>query len=241
MKKILLVSMIVIKALAAYSQDKKLDGFHASIDITNNGISMIPSFSLGAPAGSLMLSMRKGDFSFEPIMRFSLKGKPWSFVFWLRHQLIHTEKFNLRLGAHPSLLFNDISVSYKGINRDVLETKRYLACEVAPTYKLTERLSAAVYYLYGRGIDQGWKNTFLTACSLGYNFPLGKQSDYFANIIFQPYYLKIDNAGGTFLAGYLTLGKKGFPISLQSILNKKMNSDIPTKDFNWNLSVFYSF
>jgi hypothetical protein len=142
--------------------------------------------------------------------------------------------------VHPSLLFNNISVSDNGISRNVIETKRYIASEVAPTYKLTNKLNAAVYYLYGRGIDGGFKNTHLIACSLGYNFPLNKLGGYFLNMTSQLYYLNMNNAGGTFFAGYFTLGKKGFPFSLQSILNKKISSDIPSRDFNWNLSVFYS-
>jgi aryl-alcohol dehydrogenase-like predicted oxidoreductase len=45
--------------------------------VTNNGISLVQTFSLGKPAAIVTLSIGKGKLSFEPDLRFSLKEKPW--------------------------------------------------------------------------------------------------------------------------------------------------------------------
>ena len=67
---------------------KTIRHFSGSVAVTNNGISIVPSFSLGKPAVAFNFSMGKNRFSFEPDLRFSLAGKPWSFLFWSRYHLI---------------------------------------------------------------------------------------------------------------------------------------------------------
>jgi hypothetical protein len=58
-----------------------------SVTVTNQGISTIPSFTLGKPAAILDLAIRKGGLGFEPQFRHGLDGKPWSFLFWARYRL----------------------------------------------------------------------------------------------------------------------------------------------------------
>jgi len=82
--------IVLLLLMSQYALSQKLDSlkrtryFSGAISVTNNGISIIPSFSLGKPAAIFIFSMAKRKFSFEPDIRFSLKGKPWSFVFWSR-------------------------------------------------------------------------------------------------------------------------------------------------------------
>ena len=72
-----LLSLFTLNIIA---QDKVkqplLDSFTGTIAATNNGISLVPTFSLGDPAALLELKMTKGRFSFEPDMRFALDTKP---------------------------------------------------------------------------------------------------------------------------------------------------------------------
>lgn len=81
-----------------------------AVTVTNNGISFIPTFSLGKPAAIFDLNMGKKRLGFEPQFRFSLEGKPWSFLFWWRYKLIKTNKVSVTLGAHPALSFKTISL-----------------------------------------------------------------------------------------------------------------------------------
>jgi len=52
--------------------------------ITNNGISLLPMFNLGKPAAIFDLSIGNDRISYEQQLRYSLAGKPWSFIFWTR-------------------------------------------------------------------------------------------------------------------------------------------------------------
>lgn len=66
--------------------------FSGVITATNNGISIIPSFSLGKPALMFELSMGTEKFHSDPQFRFAMEGKPWAFVFWWRYQMYKSEK-----------------------------------------------------------------------------------------------------------------------------------------------------
>lgn len=109
-KKILIIIVASSFANIVYSQDlKKIKDtliLKNSIGVTNNGISVIPTFSLGKPAVIIELSTGTKKFSFDPQLRFALEdAKPWSFVFWLRYKLLEYNKFKLGIGAHSSFLF----------------------------------------------------------------------------------------------------------------------------------------
>ena len=59
---------------------------------TNNGISLLPMFTLGKPAAIFDLSVGNERLAFEPQFRFSLEGKPWSFIFWFRYKAVNTSR-----------------------------------------------------------------------------------------------------------------------------------------------------
>ncbi|SDF22482.1 hypothetical protein SAMN05421636_1226 [Pricia antarctica] len=218
-----------------------LDDFRGTASITNNGISLIPSFSLGDPALLFDLKFTKGRVSFEPDMRFPLEGKPWSFLFWFRYKAIQKEKFSLRLGAHPALNFRTVSIIRNGQAEELLESRRYLAVEIVPTYKISEKTSIGMYYLRGQGFDEGIKQTnFLVLNSSFINLLVSEH--YYFNITPQVYFLKIDDLKGYYVAGFFTFAKKDFPLSISAIVNKVIDTEIvPEDDFTWNISLNYSF
>ncbi len=75
--------------------------FRGQITATNNGISLIPNFSLNKPAALFDLSIGKGRLSFDPMFRFGLDGKPWTLIFWFRYKVVDQRRFTLGIGAHP--------------------------------------------------------------------------------------------------------------------------------------------
>jgi hypothetical protein len=215
--------------------------FKGSASITHNGISLVPSFSLGEPALLIDLKFTKGKISFEPDMRFDLEGKPWTFIFWLRYKAIEKERFSLRLGAHPALIFGTANVIRDGQPADILESRRYLAAEVAPNYRISDKVGLGVYYLYGRGFDAGVKNTHYMSLNTSFNNLYISEKLYF-NIFPQAYYLLTDDLNGLYVVGFVSLIKKDFPISVSAILNKAIDTEIvPEDDFTWNVSLVYSF
>lgn len=221
---------------------KKISHFSGSVGVTHNGISLIPTFSLGKPAITIMLSTGKGKLSFEPDMRFALEGKPWGFVFWFRYKLLNTGKFKINIGAHPALNFRTFRLPMDGDSADVIAVRRFLAGEFFPNYQLSKNVNIGMYYLFARGFDKNVAkhNQFLTINSNISNIGLpGKMLMQFNP---QVYYLKQDKNDGFYYTATVILARKKFPLSVSAIINKTIRSNIPgNKDFVWNASLVYSF
>ena len=221
---------------------KSISHFSGSISITNNGISIVPSFSLGKPAAIFSLSVGKNRYSFEPDLRFSLGGKPWSFLFWGRYKLVTTDKFKMNTGAHLGLNFKTSVIPINGDSSETTVTRRYLAGELSPNYFLSKNFSVGLYYLYSHGLDAGTiGNTHFITFNLNYsNIKITDQ--FFLNINPQFYYLKLDAQDGIYFTSSLTVAKKNFPLAVSAIINKEIKSNISgSKDFLWNVSLVYTF
>ena len=239
-------AVVVILFFSFFGQSQEeiepfLDDFRGTASVTHNGISLVPSFSLGEPAAIFDLKFTKGRLSFEPEMRFALEGKPWSFLFWFRYKAIEKERFSLRIGAHPALNFRTVSVIRNGINEELLESRRYLGAEIVPSYKISEKVSMGMYYLRGQGFDEGVKTTNFLVLNASFTNLFISEKLYF-NISPQAYYLTTDDDVGYYVVAFVTLGKKEFPWSISAILNKAIDTEIvPEYDFTWNVSLNYSF
>ncbi|SDL14056.1 hypothetical protein SAMN05421823_104478 [Catalinimonas alkaloidigena] len=219
----------------------RISHFAGKVITTHNGISLVPSFSLDKPAVLFNLSIGGPRLTFEPDIRFALEGKPWSFLFWWRYKAIQHEKFSLRVGMHPALNFRTIPLDVNGGATQIMEARRFLAGELSPTYALTKHISVGPYYLYSRGLDRSQTHThFLVLNTAFTNLPLSK--DVSISIFPNVYYLKMDALDGFYVSSTLRLAKRDFPLSLESVLNKIIRSEIlPERDFVWNVSLVYSF
>jgi len=241
----LLIIVFLLLTHFAFSQNtdstKVVSHFGGAVTVTNNGISFIPTFSLGKPALIVDLSMGR-KFSFDPQFRFSLDGKPWSFLFWMRYKLLKTDKFSMNLGSHPGLAFKTTSETINGAATEITTVKRYLAGELTPNYFLTKDISIGIYYLYSRGIDNGTtRNThFLTLNSNFSDIRITKQ--YYLKFTPQVYYLKMDQQDGFYVTSALTLANRKIPFSISTMFNKIIETKITaSKNFVWNVSLVYSF
>lgn len=241
----LLLSILLIISSLAFSQNSDstevISHFSGAISITNKGISTIPSFTLGKPAAELDLWVGKGNLRFEPIIRISLEGKPWSLIFWWRYKFFENDKSRFRAGAHPALLFRTITAETNGISQEIIRTYRYLAADLAPTFFLTRNISVGPYYLYSRCLEKDVaRNTHYI--SLTGNFSnIRLLEEVTLSITPQVYYLRLDQQDGFYTTSGFSLRKKDFPLSLAAIINKKIDSNIAGDDFLWNVSLAYSF
>ena len=245
-KKALLFFVVLNLAHTSFSQktDSTKDVFHfgGAALVTNNGISLIPTLSLGKPAAIFDIYMGKGKLSFEPEFRFALEGKPWSFLFWWRYKLIANDKFRMTLGAHPAMNFRTIIDTTNGVEKEIIVTRRYLATELAPNYWLSKNISVGIYYLYSHGLDPGTtKNThYITANTSFSNIRITNQ--FLLRVSPQFYYLNLDSEDGFYFSSSLSFAMKNFPLAIASIINKTIQTDIAaSKSFVWNISLVYSF
>ena len=245
MEKIIITAFALLSFNLSYSQNNNqkgfLDDFKASASITNNGISLVPTFSLGDPAILFDVKLIKGKYSFEPEIKYSLEGKPWTMLFWFRHKTVEKKNFSLRTGIHPGVNFRTIQINRDVVNENIIEARRFIAAEIAPNFIIRNNITVGAYYLYSRGLDNSPKNNhFLVANSFFSNINLF--DNYQASVSPQVYYLKQDKLDGLYTVGFITINKKLSPISLSFILNKAIETKIlPEDDFTWNVSINYKF
>lgn len=235
------IANIQVQAQTETEKSPVLKHFDGTITATTNGISIIPFFSLGRPAMLFDLSLGGDRLSFDPMMRFGMNGKPWSFVFWWRYKFIDKPKFSFRAGAHPAFLFQERELLVDGKPKNVLVANRFLAWELAPTYKISPRSSLGIYFLNGNGINPyPPDHTYFLGVTWSLsNFPLSETLRFAMTP--QVYYLKVDQNDGYYGTSTFTLTKTDFPIGLQSTINQKIKSTIDGDDFVWNLSLIYNF
>lgn len=247
-KAVLLVTFLFTTAVS-FSQKpdstKRVLNFRGTVTATNNGFSLVPTFSLGKPALMTNLSIRgKGRLSFEPMFWYSaLDFKPWSFIFVWRYKVVKREKFNFAVGTHlPAINFITASVAKNDVTQDIIEARRFFrVAELMPGYRFNKYFSLNAYILYGKGLDKSASaaNTFVSLRPDVDHIRLGEK--FFFRLNPQFYYLKINKNDGFYTAASLTLAHKEWPFSISTMANKALKTEIAVKEFDWNISLNYSF
>lgn len=218
--------------------------FNGNLSVTNNGFSLIPTFSLGKPALISTFSLGGARFSLDPQFRFDLAGlKPWSFIFIWRYKVVRSDKFLLMAGLHlPAISFKEMSVVISGETVDRTIPSRFFTPELTASYKLSEKIGVGGYYLYGLGLEKEFQSRHTHFISIRASFSrlsLGKEFYFSWNP--QVYFLTMDGVNGYFTAQSFELGHRNFPVSLSSLMNFKLKSHIQVPDFDWNIGLVYSF
>lgn len=244
--KTLLFFICLCAAEFSFSQEitdaKDTLNFRSDVSVTNNGFSFNPAFTLGKPAAMLEMAIGWKRFSFEPQFRFSLEGKPWGFIFIYRYKVIAKKKFQFSVGTHlPGMPFINRTVTSGGVTSNAIVVNRYVVGELIPTYSITRKTYIGIYYNLAHGLEK-------EAIQLGQFFSLRagfsnvKLSKKF-EMSFAPqlFYMKLDEREGYYGSANLSIAKINFPISIGSGMYNAFQSDIAGKDFNWNLTVTYSF
>ena len=243
---ILLSSILISSAEFSFSQDsmsrKDTLNFRSEVSLTNNGFSFNPAFTLGKPAAILEMSIVWKRFSFEPQFRFSLDGKPWAFIFIYRYKIITSKKFQFTVGTHlPGMPFITKTVTSGGVTSNTTVINRYLVAELIPTYWITPKTYIGIYYNYAHGVEAEaiQQGHFLSLRAGFNNVKLSKQ--FHMSLAPQLFYLKLDEREGYYFSANMSIIKISFPISIGSTMFNAFQTDVAGKDFNWNVSVIYSF
>ena len=245
MRKYLFALCLLTISFVSFAQDTTIKELNISgnIGVTNNGISIIPTFSLAQPAFNISYALsRGGRFSIDPDLRLTFDGTKGGGMLWFRYKLKSQGKFKINIGAHPAFNFALRSVTKNGKTWDITQSRRFLAAEFAPSYTVSKHLTIGMYYLRGRGLqDDGPTNmhfiTFNTAISgipLSNGFNLG--------ITPQVYYLKVDKEDGFYFTANALLTKAKSSFAFMSTMNKEIRTNIAgSKNFDWNFTLLYMF
>lgn len=222
------------------TQDLAIDHFLAEIEVTNNGISPIPAFTLGEPALLMRMNLGKDRFSIEPLFALSIKNlKPWSFGVFARYNVIQEEHVILRFGVNPSVNFQVENYMQDGNPVELIQSRRYFGTEVAPIFRIAKKWWVGFYYLRAYGFDEGPKNGHF----YGFNTSLSRVriSRYFYfSLVPQVFHVRIDGDGGYYTSANFALHFSDSPFSLATTMNKALRTDIASdREFNWNISLVY--
>ena len=238
-RKMLCVTLLFLSFSTLAQESKQTLG--GTITATNNGISIIPSFSLDKPAINFNMSMSGERFSFDPLLQFGMNGKPWSFVFWGRYKMIKQERFTLTIGGHPAFLFLEEDLIVGNVPDRQMIANRYLAGEINSNYMINKKLSMGLYYLSGSGIQTiaAKKIDFLALNTIISDIRL--YQDFQIKINPQIYFLDVDGDSGFYVNSSFTISKTDFPILLQGFFNQKLISTIQGENLLWNVSLLYTF
>ncbi|MBY0434478.1 MAG: hypothetical protein K2U26_10245 [Cyclobacteriaceae bacterium] len=236
----LILFSLFVGAASAQRKDSTFF-FRADVSMTNNGFSIVPAFTLGAPAAYLDMRMGNKRLSFEPQFRFVLEGRPWSFIFIYRYKAIVKPRFQLTFGGHlPGLNYITRMVDVNGIEERLSVARRFLAAEIIPTYTVSKHVSVGMYYLRGHAFQQhGPQNSNFLALQ-GTFTKINLVGKTYFNFNPQVFYLKVDADDGFYVNATTTLGVQGFPFTLSGIVNKAIKSSIAARDFDWNISLIYT-
>jgi hypothetical protein len=229
------------QAQTADSTKQETGFFSGAATLTTKGLSTFPNLTLGKPAAILDLSMGGNKFRFEPIFRFSLEGKPWSFILWCRYELMNSHKFQFKIGAHPAYSFKTVTVTQDGTTKEILRAQQYLAGELSPVFKVAKNVSLGPYYIYAHGLEKDIvQNSNFVSFRLNFS-NINLSEKYFMRLMAQTYYLKLDEDDGFYVNTTFSLNRRNFPFSVSSTINQTFQSDIPGDDFLWNINLTYSF
>jgi hypothetical protein len=229
------------KAQTADSIKQETGIFTGAVTVTTKGLSTFPNLTLGKPAAILDLSMGGKKLRFEPVMRFALEGKPWSFIFWCRYELMNSEKFQFKIGAHPAYSFKTISVTHNGTSKEILRARQNVAGELAPVFKVGKNISFGPYYIYAYCPEKDMvkHSNFISFRTNFSNIILS--DNYFMRLMAQAYYLKLDAEDGFYVNSTLSMNRRNFPFSVSSSMNKAIQTEIAGDNFLWNINLTYSF
>jgi hypothetical protein len=134
---IILFSVLTIPGVgqSADTASKPLN-INGNIGLTNNGISIIPTFSLNAPAALFNFSISKNRLSFDPDVRLALDGRKGGMLFWFRYKFIQQKKFKLNAGIHPAYNFALRTITENGKSWEITQARRFIAWEVFEFYSI---------------------------------------------------------------------------------------------------------
>jgi hypothetical protein len=242
---IVLATALLFSAVApAQEQDstRNITTLSGSLGVTNNGISIIPTFALNSPAAIVLLSWKTNKFSFDPDIRLTPDARKGGMVFWFRYQAVAAKKIILRIGAHPAFNFQTRAITEGGKTSTITQMRRFVAWEAAPNYRLAKNWTVGLYYLQGNGLQKDGPRTthFLTWNSRVSNINVG--GPFRLTLVPAVYYLYLDGFEGRYFTATGVLSHTGLPFSLESSINKTFSSNLPgNKDVLWNVVLNYHF
>lgn len=228
-------------ASTCFSQKRDSVNFTSTIGVYNNGISPIPSFSLGKPSINTLSSVAAGRFSFDPIFDFSTEFKPWVDAFWFHYKVINSSRLSLVAGTANSYSSSVEKTIVNGTSDVQINSHSYFNIDLGSNYTISKNISLTVYYLYVQSLESSGPGVF-HYLSVGPNFndvALTKSLSFSASP--QLYFLATNGrANYNFnLISVLRLAKS--PVALTNLINVPLRRSAKGTGFLWNVGIIKEF
>jgi hypothetical protein len=204
--------------------------FHWSIAISKIGLAPFPVQPLEYPCVSAFVSLKNGNWSYDPDLTCTWTAKPWIINNWIHYRLFNKKKLHINAGINPFLYFANTKASSQ---KQALNATQNLSAELSVDYKFSTSWSANLDYRY----DQGFNNMVLKG-----NFScvsVSKVQDLSTSL-----YTRINVHGiyfgypghfhGSFVAGELILGSKKLPVLLSLQAMQQVGPTSNVSPFLWN-------
>ncbi len=206
--------------------------------INSNGIASIPAFSLGKPAAVAAITLSKGRFSLDPVLAYGLNMKPWYIDAWLHFMIVDKPAFKLRTGFNFSNFFTE----YKLPDKDILQSERYWAAEIAGFYYFTPNTVMSLMYWRDMGQEPGTiSGHYISLTGERNEIKIGAYL--MLGCYFQIFYIDYDgNNDGLFVSPKISLSVNGSPLAIFFQATQAIKSNIsPFPGFRWNAGIALTF
>jgi hypothetical protein len=203
------------------------------MSVSRIGLSPVPVPPLEYPCLSSFLSIKKGDWSYDPDFTFALNAKPWMINNWIHFRVLNKSKLKVTAGINPFLYFTNGSTNPE---KQAMKANFNLSVELFADYKISNHLSANINYRY----DKGFKGEVLTGnfycVSLSYvrNISSSLYMGLNGHLIYFDYPGQFT---GIFSSGELILGSKKLPASATFQAVQPVACKSVAAPFIWNLSL----
>lgn len=235
-----LILLLFIPAFA-FSQEgktsvKKELQTQVTFSIHSNGIAPIPSFSLDKPAVAATANIKKGRFSYDPAIFYSLEMKPWFIDNWFHYRIVERPKFELMAGVNFSTFCSGTEFN----DEEILKAERYFAFSLTGTYIFSPVSSLSLDYWSDNGQEQGSLTGHFTALTYDRSkLHLGKSILLSCNLML--FYINYTgNNDGLFISPTMALSAADIPFSLFFQATQALQSNItPWPGFKWDVGISY--
>jgi hypothetical protein len=183
------------------------------------------------------LSLRKGRFSYDPVLAYGLDLNPWVIDNWLHYKLIDRPFFELKTGFDASMFFSD----YKQTDESILQGQRYFTFELTGVYKYSPNGFISLSYWNDRGQDKGTvKGHFFSVVGERSELSIGERILFSANI--NLFYIDYNGKNdGLFVSPKISSSVRNVPFAIFFQAIQALQSNIsPFPKFRWNLGLSYT-
>jgi hypothetical protein len=213
-----------------------------SFNATNNGVSIVPAFTLGRPAFIYTSSFGNGTFRIEPEVRMSYDFEPWTVLCWGRYILPSKSKWNFTLASHYALLFAPLETpTNTGIDRSY-NAHRYLAGQITASRPLGGGYTFRYFALTAHGWFEGANPYFTTLNSVGLGMPELRRNKLKVQLAPQLYTLNFLGSAGFFYSTNYALRWDQSKWSLTGMISQPLvkEASLTVAPVVWNVGLTYN-